>query len=55
MKLMFAVLCVSLNDGLTHCYKTTVFLQLYLQFVYLRCPLTVQMMLITSAHMQNIL
>jgi len=25
MKIIFAVLCVSLNEGFTHCYKTTVF------------------------------
>jgi len=34
MKLIFAVLDVSLTMGLTRCYKTKVFLHLYLQFLY---------------------
>jgi len=32
MKLIFAVLDVSLTMGLTRCYKTEGFLHLYLQF-----------------------
>jgi len=35
MKLSFAVLNVSLTMGLTRCYKTEVFLHLYLQFSYI--------------------
>jgi len=35
MKLIFAVLDVSLTMGLTHCYKTGSFLHLYLQFLYI--------------------
>ena len=34
MKLIFAVLDVSLTMGLTRCYKTEGFLHLYLQFLY---------------------
>ena len=33
MKLIFAVLYVSLNDGPTRCYKTAVFYILYLLFL----------------------
>jgi len=36
IKLIFAILDVSLTMGLTRCYKTEVFLHLYLQFLYLR-------------------
>jgi len=35
MKLIFAVLYVSLTMGLTRCYKTEGFLHLYLQFLYI--------------------
>jgi len=35
MKLIFAVLDVSLTMGLTHCHKTKGFLHLYLQFLYI--------------------
>jgi len=35
MKLIFAVLDVSLTMGLKRCYKTEGFLQLYLQFLYI--------------------
>ena len=35
MKLIFAVLDVSLTMGLTRCYKTEGFLHLYLQFLYI--------------------
>jgi len=35
MKLIFAFLDVSLTMGLTRCYKTKVFLHLYLQFLYI--------------------
>jgi len=35
MKLIFAVLDVSLTMGLTPCYKTEGFLHLYLQFWYI--------------------
>ena len=35
MKLIFAVLDVSLTMGLTRCYKTEAFLHLYLQFLYI--------------------
>jgi len=35
MKLIFAVLDVSLTMGLTRCYKTEGLLHLYLQFLYI--------------------
>ena len=35
MKLIFAILHVSLTMGLTRCYKTEGFLHLYLQFLYI--------------------
>ena len=35
MKLIFAVLDVSLTMGLTRCYKTEGFLHLYLRFLYI--------------------
>jgi len=35
MKLIFAVLDVSLKMSLTRCYKTEGFLHLYLQFLYI--------------------
>jgi len=36
MKLIFAILDVSLTMGLTHCYKTEGFLHLYLVLLQLR-------------------